>query len=290
VNRKIANTDLPAVHVVIPTHTDLHLRRTLLGVSRQVHAPESVTICCDSDEDAIEQIVNTVHEETSMPMTLVLRTRHDEPRRAQTRNNGLRSLLHMNPREEDVVLFLDGDCIPDANLTEVHATRSIDRGLVIGYVIRLDEHATNTMGESDCELQASTDQINLLQRRMRRARRQLLLRRMRLTKSHKPKAVTGNMGVRLCHVLDVNGFDEHYMNWGFEDDDFTRRLYASGVQPSLAHTEAIIFHQWHPVLKQADWNESSTARRFRRTTPIRCTHGIDRPIEQNEIRTVRFER
>ena len=103
-----------------------------------------------------------------------------------------------------------------------------------------------------------------------------------------PKAVTGNLGVRLRRIIEINGFDEAYMDWGFEDDDFTRRLHAAKSRPVLAHATALVFHQWHPTLKQADWTESDSAQRFRASTPMRCEHGIEHPVPQHDISSSRL--
>lgn len=277
-----------SVHVVIPTHTDRHLRRTLLGLSRQSTRASTVTVSGDTDDPAILQVVRDVHRETGMPLVHTARRRHDEPRRAQTRNNGIRALLELEPDPEDHVLFLDGDCLPAKNLVETHAASAAVGELVIGYFIPLAEDVTKRLDERELDLAADAEQLEDLRARERRAGRQLLLRRFGLTKSHKPKAVTGNLGVRLRRILQVNGFDEAYMEWGFEDDDFTRRLHSAGSRVALAHTTALVFHQWHPTLKSSDWTKTDSAARFRSRTPMRCRNGIEHPVSQHDVETTRF--
>jgi GT2 family glycosyltransferase len=186
------------------------------------------------------------------------------------------------------VLFLDGDCLPAPDLVQVHATSAHKGDLVIGYFVPLDEETTAALEESSLALSLPPEQRTLLKQRQRRARRQLFLRRLGLTKSHKPKAVTGNLSVRLERISEVNGFDEAYMEWGFEDDDFARRLHATGARSVLAHAEALVYHQWHPSLKSGDWTHTSSARRFRTSTPKRCVRGLDHPIEQHTVSTMRF--
>ena len=48
------------------------------------------------------------------------------------------------------------------------------------------------------------------------------------------------------HVLQINGFDEYFMVWGAEDDDFYESLKQSGInhihQPLSLYK---FFHQWH---------------------------------------------
>jgi GT2 family glycosyltransferase len=42
----------------------------------------------------------------------------------------------------------------------------------------------------------------------------------------------------------VGGFDENYVGWGYEDNDFNFRLQFSGVK--CMHVNALVAHQWHP--------------------------------------------
>ena len=52
--------------------------------------------------------------------------------------------------------------------------------------------------------------------------------------------------VRRDRVEAIRGFDEGYMGYGFEDDDFAFRLQQSGVQYRWA-PEVTVQHQWHPI-------------------------------------------
>lgn len=46
----------------------------------------------------------------------------------------------------------------------------------------------------------------------------------------------------------IGGFDEFYQFWGAEDRDIEHRLNMSGVKTKwLNSSEAILYHQWHPV-------------------------------------------
>ncbi len=51
--------------------------------------------------------------------------------------------------------------------------------------------------------------------------------------------------IRRDAVVAVGGFDEGYIGYGFEDDDFAFRLQRSGVKYQWA-PEVVVQHQWHP--------------------------------------------
>jgi GT2 family glycosyltransferase len=135
---------------------------------------------------------------------------------------------------------------------------------------------------------ALTDaQRHAIARRHTRLRRQALLRRLGLGKSHKPKILGANFSVMLRAFLAVNGFDETYRGYGQEDDDFVRRLYASGCRPAIGVRECMVYHQYHATRAPDDWEKGPNAAKFLQARgPARCVHGIDNPHMQS---TPRFE-
>ena len=227
-------------------------------------------------------------QETGLTLTHVYRERQPEPRLAQTRNNGTRSLLQRGLKEEDLLIFVDGDCIPSIDFIATHAAHSRLGDFVIGNYITLDEETTAAIPADDTMRAAlegvpSRELRDRMVRMERKARTHQLLRRFGLTKAHKPKILGANTSVRARNVLEVNGYDEHYMEWGYEDDDFGRRLYRSGAKSTIAIVAAEMLHQWHPTRKNEAWKSGSVAERFRMKLPTRCENGIEDPLPQGEV-------
>ncbi len=50
--------------------------------------------------------------------------------------------------------------------------------------------------------------------------------------------------VRRDRVVSIGGFDEEYIGWGFEDNDFSERLDMSGVVRRWS-PNVRVKHQWH---------------------------------------------
>jgi hypothetical protein len=275
-------------HVVIPTHTTRHLHRTLLGYATQDQSPTTITVSCDTDDQAIGSLLEQVVAETGLTITQVFRARHPEARLAQTRNNGIRSLLKRGLEDEDLLIFVDGDCIPAVDFVACHDRQSLDRDFVIGNYILLDEQTTSGIPSDDTmrshlEGLPNEEQMRSMHELQRKARKHQFLRTFGLTKAHKPKILGANTSVRARNVLAINGYDENYLEWGYEDDDFGRRLYRSGAKSNIAITKAIMLHQWHPTRKGRSWESGSVAQRFRSKQPTRCTNGIENPLDQHEI-------
>jgi glycosyltransferase involved in cell wall biosynthesis len=58
----------------------------------------------------------------------------------------------------------------------------------------------------------------------------------------------GLCAVHMEFVTLINGFDEYYMVWGVEDDDFYARLSAAQIQrKQMLANDFKVFHQWHPT-------------------------------------------
>jgi hypothetical protein len=275
-------------HVVIPTHTTRHLHRTLLGYATQDQAPTTITVSCDTDDQAIGRLLEAVVAETGLTITQVFRARHPEARLAQNRNNGIRSLLRRGLAEDDLLIFVDGDCIPAVDFVACHERQARDRDFVIGNYVLLDEETTDAIPADDTMRDhikglPTDEQMQSMHKLEGKARTHQFLRRFGLTKAHKPKILGANTSVRARNVLAINGYDENYLAWGFEDDDFGRRLYRSGARSSIAITRAIMLHQWHPTRKGRSWESGSVAQRFKSRLPTRCENGIENPLPQHEV-------
>jgi len=58
-------------------------------------------------------------------------------------------------------------------------------------------------------------------------------------------AKTCNLAVWKKDFFAVNGFDEHYEGWGYEDSDFVIRLIRSGIYRKSGKFALPVFHLWH---------------------------------------------
>jgi len=277
------------LHIIIPTHTTRGLWRTLLGVSLQSRAPDSLTITCDTDDEAIFDLAERFARERSAPITLVRRPHQGVERLAQVRNNAVRALLARNPSPDARLIFLDGDCCPAENMLERHETFGQRGDLVIAYRVNLTPEQTQAFDDDALARGRQPVALTLadrkaLLRRHRRYRRHALLRRIGLGESHKPKPLGGHHSVSLALYQAVNGHDEQYHSWGTEDDDFGRRAYRAGGKPVIAVRDILVYHQWHETRQQGAWSDRENARRFRAGGPTRCLYGLETPLAQPPVR------
>lgn len=301
------------IFLVICTHTTRHLAATLTCVGRQSSRPDGVILTCDTDDPAIGSVAAAAWPQAASSgwpdLMHVGRVHTGEARLNQVRNNGLRVLDEtFEPADHDLVVMLDGDMLLEERAVAKY--RELARGgaeLVVPYRVNLDQARTARLVEVSSAEGASTrmpivremiehGELNDLASRHARYRRQWVCRRLGLDvvsvpKSHKPKILGGHHAVSVGRLRAVNGYDEGYVGYGFDDDDLSRRLY--GLRPKIrtviAVREIVAVHLWHPSRAPARPTDAPGAARFaRRDLPVRCVNGWSNPISQPAIHVHRI--
>ena len=74
-------------------------------------------------------------------------------------------------------------------------------------------------------------------------------------RSIKPMLLSGNFSIARADFERINGFDENFIGWGGEDDDFGFRLEKMGGRIRFAATKIPTYHLWHPASRSCpgDW-------------------------------------
>jgi glycosyl transferase family 7 (putative galactosyltransferase) len=282
---------MPKLHALIITHTHERIAYTLMGLGAQSLTPSTITVACDSDDEQIQSEIQRGADALRMPITLVLRKRSEIACRSQNRNNAVRALLDQEHSESDRLFFIDGDCIPSPTACQSHMDALGLHELSLGWAVRLSAEQTDELSEEkilDGHIQSllNKEQLESCPKAHYQTRRRVLLRKLGMTKPHKPGILSGNFGVRLREFLAVNGFDESYTGWGMEDDDLARRLYMIGAKPKSAMDRAVVIHQFHPTEEPLIWKDSPNAHRLSEPCEARCASGIKNPASQHEPRVI----
>lgn len=296
----------PRVHLVLCTHTTRHLEPTLRAVGRQSVAPASVVLTCDTDEPAINELIERVWPSIGARHGLTLwhvsRPHTGEARLNQVRNNGLRALeSRAMVVDRDLIVMLDADTLLAADAVARYDALARDGAeLVIPYRVNLDQEQTEAVASvenADVAGVATPRQMAALVEREARYRRQRTLRRLGLhrlglVKSHKPKILGGHHAVAVAALRAINGYDEQYVGYGYDDDDLTRRLYGhcSRIDTRIAVNDILALHLWHPSRAPSRPMDAPGHARFaRRDLPVVCEHGWRNPREQGPVTVTRFD-
>ncbi len=299
-------TSRPAIHVLIPTHTTRHLAACLAGLSWQSVLPASVVVTCDTDDAAIGELVREIWPRViavagnkhgaaarSMRLLYVYRRHQGVARLAQVRNNGLRALSGAG--ERDLVVGIDGDIVLSPMAIEKHAELAASGAeLILGQRVCLEKESTEDVTADgilqgvDLQVMAPAKELESLAERHARYERQWAVRRMlprwavgMVMKPHKPKVIGAHYAATVGRLKEVNGFDEEYVGYGCEDDDFGRRLHAVGVRVGVGVKTITAYHLWHPTRAPSRATESPGYARFaRKDLPVAARHGWMNPLPQ----------
>lgn len=209
------------------------------------------------------------------------------------------------------VLILDGDMLCPPETVERHGALAARHDLVIAHRIMLSPDETQRLAaiaqaglggeEGSSQAVGGDDESALLDWRAalaptpaqlqalaildRKARRHRRLRRLGLTKAHKPKIIGAHFSVSLRAWLRVNGFDEQYTRYGMNDDEFGRRVHRSGANCAVAIRDIPAFHLHHPTREAARWRDNPGFARWkeRRRHPVFCDDGLLTPLPQHPV-------
>jgi glycosyltransferase involved in cell wall biosynthesis len=151
----------------------------------------------------------------------------------------------------EYLLFLDGDCVPRPDFIARHRHLAERGWMVAGNRILLSESFTREVLAGTVPIHAWTFE----QWRAAKARgainRTLPLRALPLGPMRKlgrrrwQRVRTCNLGVWASDFSAVDGFDEVFEGWGFEDSDLAVRLINSGVGRKEGAFATGVLHLWH---------------------------------------------
>ncbi len=151
----------------------------------------------------------------------------------------------------EYLLFIDGDCIVRPDFIAKHRQLATTGCFVPGNRVLLSQTFTTKVIDQQLPLNAKPFYYFILlwlQKKINRVSGfiYLPLGFLRHIQARKwQKAMTCNLGMWKNDFIRVNGFDELFEGWGFEDSDLVIRLIHAGIMRKEGRFAVPVLHLWH---------------------------------------------
>ncbi len=253
------------------------LAAVLRSLARQSHGDYQVLVADDGSGPDTARVVEQAAAGFPVPLRHVWQ--EDTGFRAGAARN--RAAAASNA---DYLLFLDGDCLVRRDFLTRHAQLADKQRFVAGNRILFSPQ----LSEQILQQNLAAERWGLLQWTVQRlnggVNRLLSLARLpnggwrdRRPNSW-PGVKTCNLGLWRDDFFAVNGFDERYQGWGYEDSDLTIRLIRNGVRRRDGRFATTVLHLWHNEHERAgtDANLARLHALERGEGEIQAILGVDR--------------
>lgn len=189
------------------------------------------------------------------------------------------------------LVFLDGDCIPNAQFLDQHVALSRRGEFVNGSRILLGERLTAQIEKGAVDIVGATIAQWLRWRWHGDVNKLLPLRFWPAGSPFRRKAEFHWKGIRSCNLavwrddfFAINGFDESFEGWGHEDADLVLRLHHHGVRRCNGFLATEVFHLWHPENSRtrASKNHQTVIDR-KQTGQLRALQGLQEAVGLDEM-------
>ena len=220
------------------------LRAVLGGLSAQTDRDFEVLVADDGSRDDTGALVHATARDAPIAIRHVWQ--EDRGFRAGAARNRATAQA-----AGDYVIFLDGDCVPRPHFIVRHRLLAESGWMVAGNRVLLSEAFTRATLDSRTPLHAWSTAQWMAARRRGEINRTLPLWHLPLGPLRKlagwrwQRVRTCNLGVWRSDLERVNGFDESFEGWGYEDSDLAVRLINSGVGRKEGSYATGVLHLWH---------------------------------------------
>lgn len=246
-----------SVSVIVTTYNwPEALDRVLHALNEQCYRDIEIIIADDGSADETAKVIQSWRDRFSFP--LIHCWQCDQGFRAAMARNRAIALAH-----HDYVIFIDGDCVVAPNFVANHVALAEPGWFVAGNRVLLSQSLTQRILKERLPLHRWSFLKWISVRWQGDCNRLLSFLSLPLGKLRKISplkwngAKTCNLGVWRKDLLQVNGFDESFEGWGYEDTDCVIRLQRAKVFHKSGKYKVPVYHLWHPMAKRDQAQENA---------------------------------
>jgi len=234
------------ISVIVPVYNRLeHLRALFLCLLRQELQPDELIITDDGSSQKVLDFIEDLLPKAKFKVKHIYQ--EDKGfRKTRALNNAVRY------SEGELLIFCDQDLIFGEDYIKTIAENMNDKIFLMGRAHHITEEEKNKILSVIENVMFYKEILDLLPENYVKKIDEMLKedRIRRIFKSLK----LSKRGIRLVgmsyainkkNYIKVNGYDENYIGWGQEDDDFGNRLTVAGINGKELLTKNTQLHLWH---------------------------------------------
>ncbi len=262
---------MPKATVIVTTFNRLqHLKFTLSGLNRQTEPDFNVIIADDGSTPETKEYLESLKGRTPFEFQHIWHE-HTEFRKSVILN---KAIAKANS-EHDIIIFCDGDCIVRKDYVAQHLESLKPGNYQVGRSVQLSAEYSEKIENFSLELE-KLESISIAgYYPIIQENKCLMAAHVNIEKDKigylmsaiNPNSLQGsNFSTYKRDLVKINGFNEEYIGYGYEDLDIGYRLQNIGIKPINLMQKALNFHFNHPVT--IDNQEKYTANHLRAITVL----------------------
>lgn len=248
------------------------LKLCLLSVTRQTLIPTEVVIADDGSRPDTRLLIEDFQRHCPCPIKHVW---HED--------DGWKKCVIMNKAfavcEGDYIIEIDGDIIMHSHFIQDHVSEARKGYFLVGSRSKINERLScQLLQEGNYQLSFFTKGVY---RKLNALRLPWITYLFRFYKQNK-KERGCNISFWRKDLLEVNGYDERFIGYGFEDIDLPARLRRLGIKKRFIKFKAIEYHIHHKAAatkKDMSANEEIFNGNNQKGI-IKCPRGIDQYLNE----------
>lgn len=279
------------ITVIVTLYNRLeYARNMILALLNQTKMIDELIFADDGSKDDVKDVIGDLIERC--PFTIKKTYQADlNFRAARSRNNGAREA------SGDFLIFLDQDVIFSNDFIEKIYNARQKKKIICGRAIFIEEHIKNSIqGEINKKGQLefdnlydkyiSKEEIEDIDKKFKKDTLYKYLYRMKL-RGRGIKMASLIFAVYKEDFIAINGFDEKYVGWGEEDDDFGNRFFKYGGEVESIKYKRHPIHMFHPSSPSKKDLPNLIYYKQRKKeiskTNYRAKYGYDNILDKDEI-------
>ncbi len=236
------------MHLISVIITTYNWKDALEACVRSLFAQEDLTfeiiIADDGSNATTAQLINQLSQQSPVPLKHCFH--EDKGFRAGTIRNKAVAMS-----TGDYLVFIDGDCVVFPSFIKRHQQFAEKGYFVPGNRVLLNQKFTRKVLKERLPLYHKKI-FSFIKWRLQGHINRLLpliylpFKRFRFFHPQRwQKAMTCNLGLWKCDFIRVNGFDQLFEGWGYEDSDLVIRLIHLGILRKEGRFALPVLHLWH---------------------------------------------